>query len=41
MTPEAAADMGRIGAVAAMALAAVGSGLGTYYGGAGAVGAWK
>ena len=41
MSPEAAAEMGRIGAVAAMALAAVGSGLGTYFGGAGAVGAWK
>lgn len=41
MSPEAAVEMGRIGAVAAMALAAVGSGLGTYYGGAGAVGAWK
>ena len=41
MSPEAAAEMGRIGAVAAMALSAVGSGIGTYYGGAGAVGAWK
>jgi len=41
MSPEAAAEMGRIGAVAAMALAATGSGIGTYLGGAGAVGAWK
>jgi len=41
MSPEAAAEMGRVGAVTAMALAAVGSGLGTYYGGAGAAGAWK
>jgi V/A-type H+/Na+-transporting ATPase subunit K len=41
MSPEAAAEMGRIGAVAAMALAATGSALGTYLGGAGAVGAWK
>ena len=38
MSPEAAAEMGRIGAVAAMALAAIGSALGTYLGGAGAVG---
>lgn len=41
MTPEAAAEMGRMGAVAAMALAAAGSALGTYSAGAGAVGAWK
>ena len=41
MSPEAAAEMGRIGAVAAMALAAIGSAIGTYLGGAGAVGAWK
>jgi len=41
MSPEAATEMGRIGAVAAMAFAAVGSGLGAYHGGAGAVGAWK
>jgi V/A-type H+-transporting ATPase subunit K len=41
MSPEAAAEMGRIGAVAAMAFSAVGSGLGAYAGGAGAVGAWK
>ncbi len=41
MSPEAAAEMGRIGAVAAMAIAAVGSGLGAYLGGAGAAGAWK
>lgn len=41
MTPEQAAELGRIGAVAAMALAAVGSALGTAAGGAGAVGAWK
>jgi V/A-type H+-transporting ATPase subunit K len=41
MSPEAAADIGRVGAVAAMALAAVGSGLGAYLGGAGAAGAWK
>ncbi len=41
MSPEAAVEMGRIGAVAAMALSGVGSALGTYYGGAGAVGAWK
>ena len=41
MTPEAAQEMGRIGAVAAVALSAVGSGLGVYYGGAGAVGVWK
>jgi len=41
MTPEAAAEMGRIGAVAAMALAAVGSAIGAYAAGAGAVGAWK
>jgi len=41
MTPEAAAEVGRIGAVAAMALSAVGSGLGAYLGGAGAAGAWK
>jgi len=41
MSPEAAAEMGRIGAVAAMALAAVGSGLGAYHAGAGAVGVWK
>jgi V/A-type H+-transporting ATPase subunit K len=41
MSPETAADMGRVGAVAAMALAAIGSALGTYYGGAGAAGAWK
>jgi V/A-type H+-transporting ATPase subunit K len=41
MSPEAAAEMGRMGAVAAMALAAAGSGLGTYAAGAGAVGAWK
>ena len=36
MSPEAAAEIGRIGAVAAMALSAVGSGLGAYLGGAGA-----
>jgi V/A-type H+-transporting ATPase subunit K len=41
MAAEAASELGRIGAVAAMALAAVGSGLGAYAGGAGAVGAWK
>jgi len=41
MSPEAAAEIGRIGAVSAMAIAAVGSGLGAYYGGAGAAGAWK
>jgi len=41
MSPETAAEMGRIGAVAAMAFSAVGSGLGAYAGGAGAVGAWK
>ena len=41
MSPEAAAEMGRMGAVAAMALAAAGSALGTYSAGAGAVGAWK
>ena len=41
MSPEAAAEMGRIGAVAAMGLAAAGSALGTYSAGAGAVGAWK
>jgi len=41
MSPETAAEIGRIGAVSAMALAAVGSGLGAYYGGAGAAGAWK
>lgn len=41
MSPEAAAEMGRIGAVAAMAFSAVGSGIGSYAGGAGAVGAWK
>lgn len=41
MTPEEAAQLGKIGAVAAMALGAVGSALGTYAGGAGAVGAWK
>ncbi len=41
MSPEAAAEMGRMGAVAAMGLAAAGSALGTYSAGAGAVGAWK
>jgi V/A-type H+/Na+-transporting ATPase subunit K len=41
MSPEAAAEMGRIGAVAAMGFAAAGSALGSYAGGAGAVGAWK
>lgn len=41
MTPEEAVQLGRIGAVAAMALGAVGSALGSYHGGAGAVGAWK
>ncbi|NLG64249.1 MAG: V-type ATP synthase subunit K [Actinobacteria bacterium] len=41
MSPEAAAEVGRIGAVAAMAFSAVGSGLGSGLGGAGAVGAWK
>jgi V/A-type H+-transporting ATPase subunit K len=41
MTPEASQELGRIGAIAAMALAATGSGLGAYLGGAGAVGAWK
>jgi V/A-type H+/Na+-transporting ATPase subunit K len=41
MTPEASQELGRIGAVAAMALSAAGSGLGAYLGGAGAVGAWK
>ena len=41
MSPEAAAEMGRMGAVAAMGLGAAGSALGTYSAGAGAVGAWK
>ena len=41
MTPEEAAQLGRIGAVAAVALAGAGSALGTGLGGAGAVGAWK
>ena len=41
MSPEAAAEVGRIGAVAAMGFAAVGSALGSGLGGAGAVGAWK
>jgi V/A-type H+/Na+-transporting ATPase subunit K len=41
MTPEAAAEMGRMGAVAAMGLSAAGSALGTYSAGAGTVGAWK
>jgi len=41
MSPETAAEMGRFGAVVAMAFAAIGSALGTYYGGAGAAGAWK
>ena len=41
MSPEAAAEMGRIGAVAAMGLAATGSALGTYAAGMGAVGSWK
>jgi V/A-type H+-transporting ATPase subunit K len=41
MSPEAAMEFGRAGAVAAMALAATGSALGTYSAGAGAVGAWK
>jgi len=41
MSPEAAQEVGRIGAVAAIAIAAVGSALGSYLGGAGAAGAWK
>jgi V/A-type H+/Na+-transporting ATPase subunit K len=41
MTADTAAELGRIGAVAAMGLAAVGSGIGAWAGGAGAVGAWK
>jgi V/A-type H+/Na+-transporting ATPase subunit K len=41
MSPETAAEMGRMGAVAAMGLSAAGSGLGTYFAGAGTVGAWK
>jgi len=41
MSPEAAAEMGRVGAVAAMGIAAAGSALGTYAAGLGAVGAWK
>ena len=41
MTPEAAVEMGRIGAVAAMGLAGVGSAFGTYAAGAASVGAWK
>jgi V/A-type H+/Na+-transporting ATPase subunit K len=41
MSPETAADLGRIGAVSAMALSALGSAVGTYLGGAGAAGAWK
>jgi len=41
MSPEAATEVGRIGAVCAMGFAAVGSGIGSGLGGAGAVGAWK
>lgn len=41
MDAQAAQELGRIGAVAAMAFAAVGSALGTWFGGAGAAGAWK
>lgn len=41
MDPQSAAEMGRMGAVAAMGLSAAGSALGTYYAGAAAVGAWK
>jgi V/A-type H+-transporting ATPase subunit K len=41
MSPETAAEMGRMGAVAAMGFAAAGSALGTYSAGLGAVGAWK
>ena len=41
MDAQAVSELGRIGAVAAMAIAAAGSALGCYAGGAGAVGAWK
>jgi V/A-type H+-transporting ATPase subunit K len=41
MTPETMESMGRIGAAMAVALAAVGSGLGTGAAGMAAVGAWK
>ena len=41
MDAQTSQELGRIGAVAAMALAAVGSGLGAWFGGAGATGAWK
>jgi len=41
MNPEVAIQLGKIGAVAALSLAAVGSALGTGTAGAAAVGAWK
>src|SRR5690554_300064 len=40
-TPEALSALGKIGAVAAISIAAVGSALGTGAAGAAAIGAWK
>ena len=41
ISPEIAMELGRIGAVAALSLGAVGSALGTGTAGAAAIGAWK